>query len=51
MDIFSLLDRFMTLFMNNEYFHLKNVYFHFAPQVPLPKMQLKPYRSIARYRV
>ena len=50
MDIFSLLYRFMTLFMNNGYFHIKNGYFLFALQVPLPYMQWTSKRRIARYR-
>ena len=50
MDIFSWPYRFMTLFMNNGYFHIKNGYFLFAPQVPLPYMQWTSKRHIARYR-
>ena len=34
----------MTLFMNNGYFHIKNGYFLFAPQVPLHAMNFEtPY--------
>ena len=44
-DIFSLPYRFMTLFMINDYFHLKKKkgYFLFAPQVTLTYMQLTTY--------
>ena len=33
----------MTLFMNNEYFRLKEGYFLFVLQVPLPYIQLTSY--------
>ena len=49
MDILSLSYRFVTLFMNNGYFHIKNGYFPFASQVPLPFIQWTSKHRIARY--